>query len=152
MMLARNPVIPGFHPDPSVCRVGDEYFLVTSSFTYFPGVPIFRSRNLVDWVQVGNVLDRMSQLELSASSWMSRGVCAPTIRYHDERFWMITTVTGGERANNFYVTADAADGPWSDPIQVDISGIDPDKTISAVLAPARTAVVISDAWAYSVRS
>ena len=60
-----NPVIPGFHPDPSVCRVGDEYFLVTSTFTWFPGVPIFRSRNLVDWTQIGNVLDRPSQLDLT---------------------------------------------------------------------------------------
>ena len=55
----RNPVIPGFFPDPSVCRAGDEYFLVTSSFTYFPGVPVFRSADLVDWVQVGNVLDQV---------------------------------------------------------------------------------------------
>ena len=60
-----NPVIPGFHPDPSVCRVGDDYYLVTSSFTYFPGVPIFHSRDLVTWEQIGNVLDRPSQLDLS---------------------------------------------------------------------------------------
>jgi xylan 1,4-beta-xylosidase len=126
MMVGHNPVIPGFHPDPSVCRVGDEYFLVTSSFTYFPGVPIFRSRNLVDWKQIGSVLDRVSQLDLSASWWMSRGVCAPTIRHHNEKFWMITTVTGAEVPNNFYVTADVANGPWSDPIHIDISGIDPD--------------------------
>jgi xylan 1,4-beta-xylosidase len=126
MKITRNPVIPGFHPDPSVCRVGDEYFLVTSSFTYFPGVPIFRSRNLVDWEQIGNVLDRVSQLDLSASLWMSRGVCAATIRHHDEKFWMITTVTGAKVPNNFYVTAAAADGPWSEPIRIEISGIDPD--------------------------
>ena len=63
-----NPVIPGFFPDPSVCRAGDEYFLVTSSFTYFPGVPVFRSTDLVHWVQVGNVLDRPSQLDLSATT------------------------------------------------------------------------------------
>ena len=68
----RNPVIPGFHPDPSVCRVGDDYFLVTSSFTYFPGVPIFRSPNLVDWTQIGNVLDRPSQLDLSGTDAWSR--------------------------------------------------------------------------------
>ena len=64
-MMWRNPVIPGFHPDPSVCRVGDDYYLVTSSFTWFPGVPIFRSPNLVDWTQLGNVLDRPSQLDLA---------------------------------------------------------------------------------------
>jgi xylan 1,4-beta-xylosidase len=67
-----NPVIPGFHPDPSVCRVGDEYFLVTSTFTSTPGVPVFRSPDLVHWEQIGNVLDRPSQLDLSAtSSWAS---------------------------------------------------------------------------------
>ena len=93
MSAYRNPVIPGFHPDPSVCRVGDDYFLVTSSFTYFPGVPIFRSTNLVDWTQIGNVLDRPSQLDLrSTPGNTSLGVFAPTLRHHDGRFWMITTV------------------------------------------------------------
>ena len=66
-MTYRNPVIPGFQPDPSVCRVGNEFFLVTSSFIYSPGVPIFRSSNLVDWTQTGNVLDRTSQLDLTAT-------------------------------------------------------------------------------------
>lgn len=123
-----NPVIPGFHPDPSVCRVGDEYFLVTSSFTYFPGVPIFRSTDLVDWTQVGNVLDRRSQLDLrSTEGSTSLGVFAPTLRHHDGRFWMITTVCtheGGLR--NFFVTADGPAGPWSEPCLVDVVGIDPD--------------------------
>ncbi len=121
----RNPVIPGFHPDPSICRVDGEYFLVASSFTWFPGVPIFRSSNLVDWTQIGNVLDRPSQLDLRGSeSWASLGIFAPTIRHHDDRFWMITTnsTVGG----NFFVTADDAAGPWSDPIRVDVTGIDPD--------------------------
>lgn len=69
-----NPVIPGFHPDPSVCRVGDEFFLVTSTFTWFPGVPIFRSSNLVDWELIGHVLDRPSQLDLSVTGgWSSMG-------------------------------------------------------------------------------
>ncbi|GAB3978355.1 family 43 glycosylhydrolase [Plantactinospora veratri] len=58
------PVIPGFHPDPSICRVGDDYYLACSSFEYFPGVPIFHSRDLVNWTQLGNVLDRPSQLVL----------------------------------------------------------------------------------------
>jgi xylan 1,4-beta-xylosidase len=124
----RNPVIPGFHPDPSVCRVGDDYFLVTSTFTYFPGVPIFRSRNLVDWIQIGNVLDRRAQLDLrSTQRNTSLGVFAPTLRHHDDRFWMITTVCtheGGLR--NLYVTAQDPAGRWSDPIGVDVFGIDPD--------------------------
>ena len=123
----RNPVIPGFHPDPSVCRVGDEYVLVTSSFTYFPGVPIFRSANLVDWTLIGNVLDRPSQLELAETAWWSSmGVHAPTIRHHDGRFWMITTNRTIHAAHNFFVTADDPAGPWSDPVRIDIDGIDPD--------------------------
>jgi len=123
-----NPVIPGFHPDPSICRVGDEYFLVTSTFTYFPGVPIFRSTNLVDWVQIGNVLDRRDQLDLrSTQGNTSLGVFAPTLRHHDGRFWMITTVcTHDQGLRNFYVTADDPARPWSDPIFVDVVGIDPD--------------------------
>ena len=123
----RNPVLPGFHPDPSVCRAGDEYFLVTSSFTYFPGVPIFRSTNLVDWTQIGNVLDRRSQLDLrrtEGGTWL--GVFAPTLRYHDGRFWMITTVYTHDGLRNFFVTADEPAGPWSEPTTLDIVGIDPD--------------------------
>jgi xylan 1,4-beta-xylosidase len=123
-----NPVIPGFHPDPSVCRVGDEYFLATSTFTYFPGVPIFRSTDLVGWQHIGNVLERRSQLDLrSTQGSTSMGVFAPTLRHHDGRFWMITTVcthTGG--LQNFFVTAEDPQGPWSDPVTVDVFGIDPD--------------------------
>jgi len=123
----RNPVIPGFHPDPSVCRVGDEFFLAVSSFTYFPGVPIFRSTNLVDWVQIGNALDRPSQLDLSGTETMtSGGVFAPTLRHHDGRFWMITTVMREMQLQNFLVTAEDAAGPWSDPVTIDLPGIDPD--------------------------
>lgn len=123
-----NPVIPGFHPDPSVCRVGDEYFLAVSSFTYFPGVPIFRSSNLVDWTQLGNALDRPSQLDLSGTELTaSLGIFAPTLRHHDGRFWMITTVyraPGGP--DSFFVTADDPAGPWSEPTSLAIPGIDPD--------------------------
>jgi beta-xylosidase len=123
----RNPVIPGFHPDPSVCRVGDTYYCIASSFTYFPGVPIFRSTNLVDWEQIGNVLDRPAQLDLlgcQASS--SYGIYAPTLRHHDGRWYMITTLFGEAGLKNFFVTADAPEGPWSDPVWVDVMGIDPD--------------------------
>ena len=126
-MTFRNPVIPGFHPDPSVCRVGHEYFLVTSSFTYCPGVPLFRSSNLVDWIQIGNVLDRPSQLDLSATrAWSSLGIYAPTIRQNDGRFWMITTNVGTTGTKSFLVTSEDPAGPWSDPVPVPISGIDPD--------------------------
>jgi beta-xylosidase len=124
----QNPIIPGFHPDPSICRVGDEYFLVTSTFTYFPGVPIFRSTNLVDWQQVGNVLDRRDQLDLRGTRGnTSLGIFAPTLRHHADQFWMITTVCTSEVGlRNFYVTAEDPAGPWSDPIVVDVFGIDPD--------------------------
>ena len=77
-----GPVIPGFHPDPSVCRVGDEYFLACSSFEYFPGVPVFHSPDLVHWRQIGNVLDRPEQLRLSPELAASGGIYAPTIRHH----------------------------------------------------------------------
>ncbi len=118
-----NPVIPGFNPDPSVCRAGDDYYVVTSSFHYFPGVPIYHSKDLVNWEQVGHVLSRRSQLELpDARSWS--GIYAPTIRHHNGRFYMITTNCSSK--GNFIVTTDDPRGEWSDPIWVDLPGIDPD--------------------------
>src|SRR5437764_13172607 len=98
-MTLRNPIIPGFHPDPSICRVGEEYFLVTSSFGYFPGVPLFHSRDLVHWRQIGHVLTRPSQLSFPHwHPWL--GIFAPTIRHHDGTFYMITTHMPD--AGNFY--------------------------------------------------
>lgn len=118
----RNPIIPGFHPDPSVCRVGDDFYLVNSSFQYFPGVPIFHSKDLVNWQQIGNVLDRESQLPLKGtSSWL--GIYAPTIRYHEGTYYMITTNVGN--GGNFMVTAKNPAGPWSEPIWLEQQGIDP---------------------------
>ena len=118
----RNPIIPGYHPDPSICRVGDDYYLVNSSFQYFPGVPIFHSKDLVNWKQIGNVLDRESQLPLKgASSWL--GIYAPTIRYHEGTYYMITTNVGN--GGNFMVTATNPAGPWSEPVWLQQQGIDP---------------------------
>lgn len=118
----RNPIIPGFHPDPSICRVGDDYYVVNSSFEYFPGVPIYHSRDLVNWELIGNVLDRDSQLPLKgASSWL--GIYAPTIREHDGVFYMITTNVGN--GGNFLVTATDPRGPWSEPVWLEQQGIDP---------------------------
>jgi len=118
-----NPVIAGFHPDPSMVRVGDDYYLVTSSFSYFPGVPIFHSRDLVSWTQIGNVLDRPSQLNLD-SAGISRGIFAPVIRHHAGTFYMITTLV--DRGGNFIVTATDPRGPWSDPVFLpEVDGIDP---------------------------
>ncbi len=126
-MTYRNPVLPGFYPDPSVCRVGNDVFLVASSFTYFPGVPVFHSTNLVDWTQIGNVLDRRSQLDFSATrDWSSLGIYAPTIRHHDGRFFMITTNVGTRGATTFLVTSEDPADPWSEPIRVEVPGIDPD--------------------------
>jgi xylan 1,4-beta-xylosidase len=118
----RNPVVPGFYPDPSVCRVGDDFYLATSSFEYFPGVPIFHSRDLVHWRQLGHCLDRPSQLPLAGVN-ASGGVWAPTLRHHDGVFYMTTTnVSAG---GNFIVTAATPEGPWSEPVLVAQKGIDP---------------------------
>ena len=117
-----NPVIPGYHPDPSVCRVGNDYYLVNSSFQYFPGVPIYHSRDLQSWQLIGNVLDRASQLPLGgATSWL--GIYAPTIRYNNGVFYMITTNVG--KGGNFMVTAKNPAGPWSEPMWLQQQGIDP---------------------------
>jgi alpha-N-arabinofuranosidase len=123
-MTYRNPVISGFHPDPSICRVGQEFYLVNSSFEYFPGIPIWHSRDLVHWQQIGNVLTRRSQLNLGSCA-CSDGIYAPTIRHHDGTFYVIVTLVVSEIYRNFYVTAMDAAGPWSDPIWYDQSGIDP---------------------------
>ncbi len=121
-MKYHNPVIPGFFPDPSVCRVDDTYYLVCSSFQYFPGVPLFESKDLVNWTQIGHVLTRNSQLPLQGCNSVG-GIYAPTIRYHEGRFYMVTTnVTNG---GNFYVYTDDIHGEWSDPIFVEQGGIDP---------------------------
>jgi len=123
MKTFKNPVLSGFYPDPSVCRVGEDFYLVTSTFAYFPGVPIFHSKDLVHWRQIGNVLDRPGQLPLEGVE-VSRGIFAPTIRYHEGVFYMITTnVSSG---GNFLVTATNPAGPWSDPHYIaGANGIDP---------------------------
>lgn len=120
----KNPVISGFHPDPSICRVGDDFYLVNSSFEYFPGIPIFHSKDLISWEQIGNVLTRESQLPLSGYK-CSDGIYAPTLRYHDGIFYMVTTNVNDGDYRNFYVTAAQPEGPWSDPVWVDQNGIDP---------------------------
>jgi xylan 1,4-beta-xylosidase len=117
-----NPVIPGFHPDPSICRAGPDYYLACSSFEYFPGVPVFRSRDLVHWEQVGNALERLPLPDTVPSSG---GVYAPTLRYHDDRFWLITSdVSGG---GTVLLTAADPAGPWSEPVRLPgVAGVDPD--------------------------
>jgi len=119
----KNPIIPGFNPDPSICRVGEDYYLVTSSFEYFPGLPIYHSKDLINWRQIGHCLTRDSQLPLRKAP-ASAGLFAPTLRYHDGLFYVIcTNVSGG---GNFYCTATDPAGPWSEPIWVAINSIDPE--------------------------
>jgi alpha-N-arabinofuranosidase len=119
----RNPIIPGFNPDPSICRVEDDFYLVNSSFEYFPGLPIYHSRDLVNWQQIGHCLTRDSQLPLQ-NAWSSGGLFAPSIRWHEGLFYVIcTNVSGG---GNFVCTATDPAGPWSEPLKIEIDGIDPD--------------------------
>ncbi|MBD1432013.1 glycoside hydrolase family 43 protein [Sphingobacterium sp. DN00404] len=119
----QNPIIRGFNPDPSICRVGDDYYLVTSSFEYFPGLPIYHSKDLINWQQIGHCLTRDSQLALQDAP-ASGGLFAPSLRYHDGLFYVVCTNVPDR--GNFYCTAENPAGPWSDPIWVDIKSIDPD--------------------------
>lgn len=124
--VVRNPILPGFHPDPSVCRAGDDYYLVTSSFEYFPGVPLFHSRNLSEWDLIGHVLTRENQLPLAGAK-SSQGIFAPTLRFHQGTFVMITTNMTTERG--FYVTTEDPTRAWSDPIFVQEEGFTMDPSL-----------------------
>ncbi len=119
-----NPILPGFYPDPSLCRAGDDYYLVTSTFSYFPGIPVFHSRDLIHWEQIGNVLTRSGQFIFDGNE-QSQGIFAPTIRYHDGLFYVITTNVSVHNGMNFIVTAENPAGPWSDPYPLASEGIDP---------------------------
>jgi alpha-N-arabinofuranosidase len=130
----RNPVLPGCHPDPSICRVGGEFFLVTSTFEYLPGLPIHVSANLVDWTPIGHAVHRPEQLDFAGLPG-SCGLFAPTIRHHDGLFHVVCTVVGPDdgawagRTGHFVVTASDASGPWSDPVWIDgVGGFDPSLT------------------------
>ena len=119
----RNPVLTGFYPDPSVTRAAGKFYLVNSTFTYFPGIPVFESTDLVHWQQVGNVIERASQLDFDGLG-ISRGVFAPDIEYHDGTFYVLNTAV--DNGGNFFSTAKSAAGPWSDPVWLkDLDGIDP---------------------------
>ena len=120
-----NPILQGTYPDPSIARKGDDYYLVASSFAMFPGVPIFHSNDLVNWTQIGHVLDRKSQLKVHDTG-ISMGIYAPDIRYnpHNDTFYMITTQFAGDFGNIVVKTKDPRAG-WSDPYKLDFGGIDP---------------------------
>ena len=121
-----NPIISGFYPDPSICRKGEDYYMVHSTFAYYPGIPIFHSKDLVNWTQIGFVLNRPSQLNLDGLR-ISRGIYAPAIEYNEynDTFYVITTCVDG--IGNFFVkTKDPHKGEWSDPITLPgVGGIDP---------------------------
>jgi alpha-N-arabinofuranosidase len=119
----RNPILGGFYPDPSICRVGCDFFLVNSTFAYFPGIPIFHSRDLHHWKQIGNAIHRPAQLCFDGHG-VSEGLFAPTIRHHQGIFYILCTLI--RNGGNFIITALNPAGPWSDPIWLDgADGIDP---------------------------
>jgi alpha-N-arabinofuranosidase len=118
-----NPILAGFYPDPSICRVGSDYYLVTSSFAYFPGIPIFHSKDLANWNQLGHVMDRPEQMNLDGLG-VSRGIFAPAISENDGVFYVTCTLV--DAGGNFVVTATNPAGPWSNPVWIpEINGIDP---------------------------
>lgn len=120
-----SPILQGCYPDPSITRKGDDYYLVNSSFSMFPGVPIFTSKDLVNWKQVGHVLDRPSQLKVEKSG-VSQGIYAPDIKYnkHNDTFYMITTQIASGIGNMVVKTKDPAKG-WSEVQKLNFDGIDP---------------------------
>ena len=138
MAPIRNPILPGFHPDPSICRVGEWYYLASSTFEWWPGVRLHRSQDLANWELIGGALNRRSQLDLRGNP-DSGGVWAPCLSHADGRFWLVytdvkrygrTTVGGASGASlrdfhNYLVTSEAIDGEWSDPVYLHSSGFDP---------------------------
>lgn len=118
-----NPVMPGFNPDPSICRVGDDYYMVTSSFTWFPGIPIYHSRDLVNWELIAHALDQPGTIDTNGLN-DNDGTWAATIRHHNGLFYL--TATASKCGGNFYMTATDPRGPWSAPVWLDDApGIDP---------------------------
>ncbi len=129
MTMIRNPILPGFNPDPSICRVGNDYYIATSTFEWYPGVQIHHSTDLVNWELVKRPLDRASQLDMRGNP-DSGGVWAPCLSYADGLFWLVYTdvkrLEGSFKdAHNYIVTASSIDGPWSEPVYANSSGFDP---------------------------
>ncbi|WP_068109242.1 glycoside hydrolase family 43 protein [Tropicimonas marinistellae] len=127
--MIRNPILPGFNPDPSICRVGEDYYIATSTFEWYPGVQIHHSRDLVNWELVARPLDRASQLDMRGNP-DSCGVWAPCLSHADGKFWLVYTdvkrLEGSFKdAHNYIVTSDRVDGDWSDPMYVNSNGFDP---------------------------
>lgn len=129
MTTIRNPILPGFNPDPSICRVGEDYYIAVSTFEWFPGVGIYHSKDLKNWRLISRPLNRISQLNMMGNP-NSGGVWAPALSYSEGQFWLIFTdvkVTEGQwkDCHNYLVTCDTIDGEWSEPIYLNSSGFDP---------------------------
>lgn len=129
MTLITNPILTGFNPDPSICRVNEDYYIAVSTFDWFPGVGIYHSKDLKNWQLVSRPLNRVSQLNMKGNP-NSGGVWAPQLSYADDKFWLIYTdvkVTEGrwKDCHNYLVTCDTIDGDWSEPIHMNSSGFDP---------------------------
>ena len=124
-MEYQNPILTGFYPDPSICRVGQDYYMVTSSFEYLPGIPVFHSRDLINWRQIGHCITRPEQMDFPGCR-PSGGIFAATIRYFQGRFYVTSTNVSAESGGkNFIVSAVDPAGEWSNPIWIDQTGIDP---------------------------
>jgi len=118
-----NPIMAGFYPDPSIVKVGSDYYLINSTFSYFPGIPVLHSKDLKNWKQIGNVIDRPEQMEFMGER-MTRGLFAPAISYHKGTYYV--TCTDIDHDGNFVVTAKNPAGPWSNPVKLpQVKGIDP---------------------------
>ncbi len=119
----QNPVLSGYYPDPSICRAGDDYYIVNSSFAYYPGLPLFHSSDLLNWKQIGYAMNRPEQLNLDGAG-VSRGLFAPAITYHNGTFYIVCTEVS--KLGNFVITAKDPKGPWSNPVSLpQVNGIDP---------------------------
>ena len=129
MAKVSNPILPGFNPDPSICRVGKDYYIATSTFEWFPGVQIHHSTDLANWKLIARPLTRAAQLDMRGNP-DSCGIWAPCLTYADNQFWLIYTDVkrkdgSFKDAHNYLVTAPAIEGPWSDRIYLNSSGFDP---------------------------
>ena len=129
MLKAINPIIPGFHPDPSICRVGDDYYLATSTFQWFPGVQLYHSKDLINWEELPSPLRRRSQLDMQGNP-NSGGVWGPCLSYCNGTFYLIYTNTRNfhgifKDTHNYLVTTNDIYGEWSEPIYLNSSGFDP---------------------------
>ena len=122
----KNPILTGMNPDPSICKAGEDFYMVTSTFEYFQGLPIYQSKDLVNWKQIGHALSSKTSNPLTGCVSSSGGQYAPTIRYNNGTFYVIGTNYGGDNTQGiFYVTAKNPAGPWSDPVWIGEWYVDP---------------------------